>query len=87
MELDGLIDGDTELDGLIDSDTDADGLTDDAGAKYVVCPNSPLPAVPRCHPPPGGLFGSDGDADADGLAEADGLYDDDAELDGLIDGD
>ena len=43
--------------------------------------------MPIAHPPPGGLFGSDGDAEADGLADADGLYDDDAELDGLIEGD
>ena len=87
MDADGLIDGDSELDGLMDSDglidglglIEADGLRDGPGAKYVVCPNSLLPAVPICHPPPGGLFGSDGDADAEGLRDAD------AELDGLRD--
>jgi len=89
MDADGLIDGDSELDGLMDSDglidglglIEADGLRDGPGAKYVVCPNSLLPTIPICHPPPGGLFGSDGDADADGLRDADGLMD----ADGLID--
>ena len=58
---------------------DADGLTDTPPAKCVVCPNSLLPTVPICHPPPGGLYGRDGDADADGLRDSD------AELDGLVD--
>jgi hypothetical protein len=75
IDADGLMDADIELDGLID----ALGLTDDPGAKYVVCPNSLLPTVPMAHPPPGGLYGRDGDADADGLRDRD------AELDGLMD--
>ena len=82
-DADGLSDNDAELDGLIDGLglIEADGLRDGPGAKYVVCPNSLLPTIPICHPPPGGLFGSDGDADAEGLIEADGLSD----ADGLID--